>query len=336
MNKRGLVLIILVLAIAGSWWVYTRPATTQDQTKLPRIRVGTLRAFSLFDYIASKKGFFTEEGIDVQLIPYSNGPEGLKELVAGKVDMAAAADFAGVRYIFDHEQIRVVTQLSSADLISVFARKDKGIIQPADLRGKKVGFIRKTAAEYLFGRFITLHGLTMNDITVVDLPRDDIDFILEQVEKGEIDAVVPLDPNTTDKFVEKFGENIVSWSLQDDWKFYPLLFSTAGYLKDNDTLIEKYLRALKRAEDMIHGNESEAKSILAAELQFESKLIDNIWSRHNFALGLNQELLVLLEDEARWVIENKLTEKTQVPNYLKVLYLEGLQKIKPESIKIIQ
>ncbi len=52
-------------------------------------------------------------------------------------------------------------------------------------------------------------------------------------------------------------------------------------------------------------------------------------------MRLDQALLTLLEDEGRWAIHNKLVDGEKVPNYLHFLYLDGLEKIKPEAVSVI-
>jgi NitT/TauT family transport system substrate-binding protein len=51
---------------------------------------------------------------------------------------------------------------------------------------------------------------------------------------------------------------------------------------------------------------------------------------------LPQALIIAMEDEARWRIENKLTDKTTVPNYLNFLYLDGLEAVSPEAVTVIR
>jgi NitT/TauT family transport system substrate-binding protein len=43
-----------------------------------------------------------------------------------------------------------------------------------------------------------------------------------------------------------------------------------------------------------------------------------------------------MEDEARWMIKNKLTTEKQVPDFLSYIYEDGLKAIKPEAVKIIR
>ena len=42
------------------------------------------------------------------------------------------------------------------------------------------------------------------------------------------------------------------------------------------------------------------------------------------------------QDEARWRIENKLTDQTMVPNYLDFIYIDALQAVKPEGVTLIR
>jgi NitT/TauT family transport system substrate-binding protein len=47
-------------------------------------------------------------------------------------------------------------------------------------------------------------------------------------------------------------------------------------------------------------------------------------------------MLILLEDQARWRIEQGLTDATEVPNYLSFIYLDALEEVKPEAVTIIR
>ena len=42
-----------------------------------------------------------------------------------------------------------------------------------------------------------------------------------------------------------------------------------------------------------------------------------------------------MEDEASWLIENGLTDATEVPNYLDFIYLQGLEEVQPGAVTII-
>jgi NitT/TauT family transport system substrate-binding protein len=47
-------------------------------------------------------------------------------------------------------------------------------------------------------------------------------------------------------------------------------------------------------------------------------------------------MLILFEDQARWRIDNNLTEATEVPNYLDYIYMDALEEVKPEAVMMIR
>jgi NitT/TauT family transport system substrate-binding protein len=58
-------------------------------------------------------------------------------------------------------------------------------------------------------------------------------------------------------------------------------------------------------------------------------------TRSKCALSFDQALLIVLEDEARWMIRNKLTGRKKVPNYLSYMKVEGLCRVNPQAVTII-
>jgi len=93
---------------------------------------------------------------------------------------------------------------------------------------------------------------------------------------------------------------------------------------------------MSEAEGYIKVNSEEAKEFARNRFDYESDYMDYSWPRQEFAVMLPQAMLILFEDQARWRIGNNLTEATEVPNYLDYVYLDALEKVKPEAIRIIR
>jgi len=71
-------------------------------------------------------------------------------------------------------------------------------------------------------------------------------------------------------------------------------------------------------------------------MPFQGKWLREQWKILNFSITLDQSFLVTLERQAEWAIKNKLTDKTEVPNFLDFIYLKGLDIVKPKAITIIR
>jgi len=96
------------------------------------------------------------------------------------------------------------------------------------------------------------------------------------------------------------------------------------------------LQAIKQAEGFIENNKDEAIAITSERLGVKKDFISSIWNDYQFRLFLDQTIMIGLENEARWAIQNKLTDKTKVPNYLDYVYTDALKKVNPEEVTIIE
>ena len=114
------------------------------------------------------------------------------------------------------------------------------------------------------------------------------------------------------------------------------LVALKSFIKDKPETVKKVLRALIQAEEFTKKNPDEAKKIISKYMGISETEMAAVWSDVTLRVSLDQHLLLNLEDEARWAIKNKLTDKTKVPNYLNLIYLNGLEAVKPKAIAIIR
>jgi NitT/TauT family transport system substrate-binding protein len=296
------------------------------------ISTGLIGEYAALILIAQDQGYFKEYGLDVTITEYVSGPEALTALFEGKVDTAMGSDFAGVRNSFNGEDLKIIGTLSKSEAFFVISRKDRGIERMSDLVGKKVGITRKTVGEFYLGQFLTLNNVPQADITTVDMPQAEL---VEALAEGKIDSAVLFEPNAY-KALNRLGDQAINWSVQSGQSIYSLLYSTGTFVKANAPAIERYMKAVVAAEQFVKAENEKARQIVAARLGYDEAYINYIWPRFVFETSLEQELLLNMDDEARWAIANKLTTATTQPNYLRMLHLGGLQAAKPEAITIVR
>ena len=63
----------------------------------------------------------------------------------------------------------------------------------------------------------------------------------------------------------------------------------------------------------------EAKLIVSQRLGLDYAQVDALWDEFNFQLGLDEKIILTLENEAKWAIVNGLTDAKEIPNYLDYL-----------------
>jgi NitT/TauT family transport system substrate-binding protein len=255
-------------------------------------------------------------------------------VLKGEADVAVGpAEFPLVTRAFNKEGIRAIGTVDKVEHIFFIGRKDRGIEQASDLRGKRVGTTVGTVAEFYLGRFLSLNGMKMQDITLVNLrtPQEWVNAVVD----GDIDAVVTAQPHAN-MAREGLGANSVFWSAQSNQPMYALMIATDEWIAKHPKTVERFLKSLAQAEEYIVRNPAEAKAIVQKELNLDAAYIETVWSQNQYGLSLDQSLITAMEDEARWMIANNLTTEKTVPNFLDYIYEDALKAAKPEAVSIIR
>jgi NitT/TauT family transport system substrate-binding protein len=281
-------------------------------------------------YVAEDQGFFENNGLEVTIKDYGSGKAAADALIDGEADISTSAGFVFVSNSFDHADLRVFGTVATAQVKELVARKDKGITTIDDLIGKKIGVTRKSGAEFLLGVFLVTNGLSYEDVELVDLKASEL---VEAISNDDIDAAFTWDPYLYDMKIA-LGENALSWPGGQD--FYFVLLTKEDWIENNPAAAERLMKSLLEAEDYIRDNSEEAKEFVKDRFDYESDYMDYSWPKQEFTVVLEQAMLSVLEDQARWRIENGLTDDTSVPNFLEFLYLDALEVTKPEAVTIIR
>lgn len=333
-NKYILASSLAILAACGiaaaAWLRAPRPVSAPVRTP-DKVRIANIGLYSIFNLIAEEKGYFKENGLDAQVDEYDSGATSMAALRSGTADVAVAADFVGVTNMFVDGDLRILAKVSNQDVWQVVARKDKGISTPMDLAGKRVGVTRKTSGEFYLGRFLTFNSLRLEQVEMVDLPPSGM---VEGLESGALDAVVIFEPIAHD-LKRQLGDVAISWSAQVNQWTSALAYSTAPFIAAHPDVVERYLRSLAQAEAFAAARPDEAREIVARKAAQDAAFMSYIWPKFDFTMDLKQDLLLAMEEEARWLIENRLTDRTRVPNYLERLHFAGLENVKPGSVTIV-
>ncbi len=282
-------------------------------------------------YIAKAQNYFTANGIEITIKDnYPSGAAAVEGMLKGEVDIATAAELAIVRQAFANQKIGVLGSIDRFTHMKLIGRKDLGIRDIQDLRGKKIGVPLKSAADFMFARFLDLNGIKANQITIVDVQSPKA---ADSLVNGEVDAVVAWQPNVM-TLRDRLGDNAVVWDVQSGQPLYCALVTTNHLLRNPD-LTRRFLKALAQAEDYLVRNDK-ARDIVQQRLGYGDKYITTIWPEHEFSLWLDQSLITAMEDQARWMISNNMTTEKQIPDFLDYVDETALKAIKPGAVSIIR
>lgn len=323
----GLAVAVMLTVLLG---FYLRPAGFLPWGRpLEKVTIGSFPfRFTGSVYIAQERGYFKAQGLDVTVKNQASSVETIRDLKAGRIDLACCGAFNLVKEVLGGTaNLRCLAVLGNGQAFSLISRLDKGIRGPADLRGKTIGLMGGTAAEYFLGRFLIFQHIPFKEVTLVDVTK----VVAEALKTGKIDAVMVPEPHSFN-ILRNMGNGVVSWPAQGGQEIYWVLATREQLLKDKPETLEKLLRALEQAVDFIQQNRREARRIIAQRGNFPLAEWDNY--PLSYEVFLDQNLLLVLEDEAAWMIQNGLTHQVQIPNFLEYLAPGPLKQVNPKAVRL--
>jgi NitT/TauT family transport system substrate-binding protein len=335
-KKTGYLLVLVVAVLACAAYAVTLfPTQPVRSPGTPEsITIGTTpNELSTLIWIAQERGFFAKNGLNVTVKTYDTGLSSVNGLLGGESHLATISEYVYVSKIFSGENLTALGSIAKTDNEYLIARKDRGIQNITDLRGKKVGITRKTTNEFFFGRLLNLNNVPIQDITVVDVKPQQMANALAG---GDVDAVLTWNPGAGTVIRRLGASNVSVWQAQSNQYKYWLLVSRQDLVNRSPATITRVLRSLDEAETFTDNNPDEARTIVQERWHLDNATLRDSWGENQFAISLDQSLIIAMEDEARWLIQNNLTTKTNVPVFTDNLYVAGLETVSPESVNIIR
>ncbi|GGB58809.1 ABC transporter ATP-binding protein [Tistrella bauzanensis] len=136
--------------------------------------------------VAQEQGYFTEEGLDVEMIAPADPSDPPKMVAAKRADLAVTYQPQLIAMVHEGLPLKRVSTLVATPLNSLIVLKDGPIQTLADLKGRRIGYSIGGFEDVLLGRMLASAGLTTDDVTLIN-----VNFALSpSVMSGQVDAVI--------------------------------------------------------------------------------------------------------------------------------------------------
>jgi NitT/TauT family transport system substrate-binding protein len=324
---------VALAALMPALMVFLAACSQKAQQPIDKIRLGVeTSVLSSPVWIAEDKGYFQIEGLDVQIKEFGSGKTALRTMLNdGSLDMVTAAQTPIMFSSFNRNDYAIIAIMTYSDNdVKVLGRKDQGIANPSDLKGRTIGVTKGSTGHSFLSIFLTNNGLSISDVEIVDMEATELARALAE---GKVNAVSTWEPHILEA-KELLGGGAITFEGKDIFREDWHLVTNRDFIKRYPQAIERFLRAIVRSEDFISKNRETSIDIVARRLKTDRKLIDRCWDDFEFKLVLDQSTIINLEDGARWSISNRLTDAEKVPNYLDFIYIDALKAVKPMAVTI--
>lgn len=135
---------------------------------------------------ANKLDLWNKAGIDVKLIPFTNGPTQIQAMAAGSLDIGYIG--GGAVWMPASGQAVIITPNEKTYGDFVLARPESGIKTVKDLRGRKVGVPDGGSGEMILALALDSAGMSFKDIQRIPLDPPNVvsAFVASQIEAAAI------------------------------------------------------------------------------------------------------------------------------------------------------
>jgi NitT/TauT family transport system substrate-binding protein len=145
--------------------------------------------------VAERRGFFKDQGLEVEINDFGGGAKSLQSLIGGSVDVVTGAYEHTIRMQAKGQDVRAVVELGRFPAIVIAVRKDRAdkIRSAADFRGAKIGVTAPGSSTALTAQYAMVKaGLRPTDAAFIGVGGGA--GAVAVMKKGEIDVISHLDP----------------------------------------------------------------------------------------------------------------------------------------------
>jgi NitT/TauT family transport system substrate-binding protein len=218
-------------------------------------------------YVAEEKGFFKDEGIDVEVVfkDWKTPQEGFDALATKQIDGRLTALDESTLYWRAETPFAIVlaTDVSSGG-DGVLVRSDRNIDSVEDLKGKRVGLWLTTPSHFLLNHLLQQNGMSEEDVTLVDMPAE---AAAAAVVAGDVDAAVTWSPYLAQAAEDPTVEILVT-SKDTPGLIADVLLMRKEMLASDPESCQRLVRAWNKAVEYQKANPDEAAAIMAKGLNY--------------------------------------------------------------------
>ena len=247
--KRIVALLLVCLLLAGCSAAPEKSGKEEKPETVDVVLDWYPNAVHAFIYEAIDKGYFADEGLQVNVLFPSNTTDPLTMTAAGKADIGFYyQEDTIIAKANEGVPVKVLGAVVQEPISIMASLKEKNITQPADLVGKTIGYSGTRFAEVAVNQLLQSVGATLDDVEMIDVGFD----LMSSMTTGNVDATYGCFINHEIPALEEEGFPMDYMKLTDYGVpyYYALMLVTGeGQLEKNRDKYTRFLRACEKGFD---------------------------------------------------------------------------------------
>jgi ABC-type nitrate/sulfonate/bicarbonate transport system substrate-binding protein len=267
-----------------------------------RVRVGHLLTFAFAPFVvADARGYFAEEGLEMDYATFDSGARMVAPLAAGQLDVGQGSHSAGLfNALTSGVNLRIVSDNGMAipgrNGSQIVARRslvDDGFRGAETLRGRSVAFTASGSTVHInVARFLDLHGVRPDEVRLLEMGFADMNAALSN---GALDFAAQTEPYITMGSEQGYLARLIGVA-----EYYPdrqvsVLMYASTFIEQQREAARRfmvgYLRGVRAYEDAVAKNVDRAAvlDILVDRLPVKDRSLYDRMTANGTMLYLNPD-----------------------------------------------
>ncbi|TYO73657.1 ABC transporter substrate-binding protein [Rossellomorea marisflavi] len=249
------------MAVAGIALLASGCGKQAEPLEKVRVAEVTRSIFYAPEYVAIEKGFFEDEGLNVELKTTWGGDKTMTALLSNGADIALVGSETSIYVHAQGSDDPVINfaQLTQTDGTFLVSREKVENFEWEQLKGTTFLGQRKGGMPQMVGEFVLKeHGIDPHkDLDLIQ----NIDFanVANAFASGTGDYVQLFEPTASIFEKEGKGHIVASFGTESGHVPYTTFMAKESYMKKNDETVDKFTRALYKAQQWV--DQASAKEI---------------------------------------------------------------------------
>ncbi len=264
MKKFVLIIIVIVAGLVASLLSYhklsSNPQKPQEITEKVIVQLKWVHQAQFAGmYVAKDMGYYKEEGLDVELLPFDFDVDVVGSVNNGDADFAVTGATDLIKAVANDDMfVKAIAVIYKKSPYALYTLKSSNIVKPSDFIGKRIGLQPTIDGKLLFNLMIDALGMKLSDFKM-----SEAGYNADELLSGKVDISTGYIINEPQQAIEK-GYDVRTFLMADYGAnmYGDVLIASNSTIANSPEYVDRFLRATLKGWEYAIEHPDEAVSIV--------------------------------------------------------------------------
>lgn len=277
----ALIAITLLLTVVTGCSKSSQPAETAQQSEAVTLKIGSMTIEeNLPLLVAEKNGYFANEKVKVELVPFQSPVELQSAFQSGALDGMITDIMIAAMLQSSGQDLRVTSIALGATpqegRFAIVASPNSTIKTAQDLKGKSIGISNNSIIEYVTDGLLEESGVKPSEAKKTAVAK--LPLRVEMLLNNQIDAITVPDPQIS--YLVAKGAKVIADDSQGENLSQSVILMKGKTIESNSAAISNFYKAYTKAVDDINQTPDQYKDLLVKNVNIPESVVDSYKVQH--------------------------------------------------------